>query len=195
MTTPKKAVIGGGDTEMGASFATDVPQMNVHFPIPPETQTRALQNPLANGVFPYLKPGLERDTSWSQQGTSGRLEKNGVVLETDPGRKSYLIADQHMRGILAYNPLPDPATWRLLLPDGASITADGKVGLLRAAIDREANTVEIDHVARDKKQADGLAKRMVLTGFSKQTQILVNGLKVAGQQIASPETGRRGNRA
>jgi len=166
-----------GDQELTASFATDVPQMNVHFPIPPGLQERAMQNPLVNGRFPFLQAGLERNTTWSQQGVTGHLEKNGVVLETDPGRKSYLIADRQALGVLAYNPLPDPANWQLAFPDGASITANGKVGLLRVAVDREANTIEIDHAARDLRQVAELAKSMTLKGFPKETEIRVNGVQ------------------
>ena len=44
-----------------------------------------------NGQWPYLPPGLERDTTWAQQGTTGRLEKNGAVLD-DRGRPQGLPA-------------------------------------------------------------------------------------------------------
>ena len=36
--------------------------------------------------WPYLPTGIERDTTWAQQGTTGRLAKNGAVLTREPGR-------------------------------------------------------------------------------------------------------------
>jgi hypothetical protein len=179
-----------GREEMTAGFATDVRLINSHFPIAPGTQVRVIQNRFANGKRPYLEPGIDRDTSWSQQGSTGKLEKNGVVLLTEPGRKAYLIADREAKGILAYNPLPDPTPWQLLLPDGAAIKADGNVGLFRVAIDREANTVEIDHAARDERQSRGLARTISLLGFGDRTQIRINGLRVDGKPERDSVTGK-----
>jgi hypothetical protein len=179
-----------GDEEMSARFATDVRQMSAHFPIAPGTQERAIQARQVNGTSPLLPAGLERDTSWSQQGITGRLEKNGAVLETEPGRKAYLIAAPGAEGVVAYNPLPDPTSWQLTLPGGARVTAEGNVGLLRLAIDREANTIEIDHAARDERQARALARRMSLAGFSPDTNVLVNGSRAAVSWELDPQSGQ-----
>ena len=102
-----------GDDLLEAGFTTDFSQSNIdHFPIDPGAQERAIPYRRLNGAWPYLPAGLERDTSWAQQGTTGRLEKAGAVLVTEPGRKAYLIADPLMdrRGaVVGYNPLPDLA--------------------------------------------------------------------------------------
>ena len=174
--------MSGGEA-MTARFGTDVPQLAVHFPIKPGTQTRAIQDRRVNGQRPYLPIGLERDTSWSQQGTSGHLEKNGAVLETERGRKAYLIADQDGAGVLAYNPVPDPTSWELSLPDGRRIKADGRVGLMRVAFDRDAHTLDIDHAARDKQQAAGLAKSISITGLQQPMTIRVCGKPAIRREI------------
>ncbi len=179
-----------GEEELAVLFATDVPQATVHFPILPGTQQRAIQDRRVNGNRPYLASGLERDTSWSQQGVTGKLVKNGVTLESEPGRKAYLIADRAAAGVIAYNPLPDPTIWQLTLPDGASIIPDGKVGLLRVAIDREADTVEIDHAARDERQSQDLARLVSLFGFGPRTQVRVNGVDVDGFRTFDPRSGK-----
>ena len=76
-----------------------------------------------NGQWPYLPAGLERDTTWAQQGTTGRLEKNGAVLVTEPGRKAYLIADPVSGAVVGYNPLPDLQAWALTTRDGVMLPA------------------------------------------------------------------------
>jgi hypothetical protein len=179
-----------GDEALSARFATDVRQMSAHFPIAPGTQERAIQARQVNGSSPLLPAGLERDTSWSQQGVTGRLEKNGAVLETEPGRKAYLIVTPGGEGVVAYNPLPDPTWWQLSLPGGARVMADGKVGLLRVAIDREANTVEIDHAAKDERQSRALARRLWLAGFSPNTKARVNGSRAVVSWEIDPQSGK-----
>ena len=97
----------GGDL-LEAGFTTDFGQSNNgHFPIDPGAQERAIPYRRLNGAWPYLPAGLERDTSWAQQGTTGRLEKNGAVLVTERGSKAYLIADPVSGAVVGYNPLPD----------------------------------------------------------------------------------------
>jgi hypothetical protein len=164
-----------GGEEMIARFGTDVQQLPVHFPVKPGMQTRAIQHRRINGQPPYLPAGLERDTSWSQQGTIGRLEKNGAVLENESGRKAYLIADQQRVGVLAYNPLPDLTKWDLRLASGERVKAEGKVGLLRVAIDREAHTLDIDHAVSDPQQTAELAKVFTLTGFGRPYSVRICG--------------------
>src|SRR5262249_55758356 len=83
-----------GNDVMEAGFTTDFGQPSeVHYVITPGQQEKAIPYRRLNGQWPYLPPGLERDTTWAQQGTTGRLEKNGAVLATEPGRKAYLLSD------------------------------------------------------------------------------------------------------
>ena len=137
-----------GKDLMEASFCSDFGQpTETHFAIDPGQQEKAFPVRRLNGQWPYLPPGIERDTTWAQQGTTGRLEKNGAVLESEAGRKAYLIADPLSGGVVAYNPLPDPQTWKLTTRDGASFFADGKLGLLRLEYRPWSHEVVIDHVA------------------------------------------------
>src|SRR6185369_3529159 len=123
-----------------------------------------------NGQWPYLAPGIDRDTTWAQQGTTGRLVKNGAVLTSEPGRKAYLICHPGSGGVIAYNPLPDPQAWSLATRDGASFRADGKVGLLRFEYRPWSREVSIDH-----QGGDGLAKRLMISGLEDVPHVTVNG--------------------
>jgi hypothetical protein len=78
----------------------------------------------------YCRPDWNA-TRANQQGTTGRLEKNGAVLVTERGHKAYLIADPVSGAVVGYNPLPDAQTFELTTPGGVRISADGKVSLLR----------------------------------------------------------------
>ncbi|MFI5030425.1 MAG: hypothetical protein ACHQPH_06970, partial [Reyranellales bacterium] len=103
-----------GKDLMEASFGSSFGQPSeTHFAIDPGQQEKAFPVRRLNGQWPYLPPGIERDNSWAQQGTTGRLEKNGAVLESEAGKKAYLIADPLSGGVIAYNPLPDPQSWKL----------------------------------------------------------------------------------
>jgi hypothetical protein len=171
----------GGDL-MEAAFSTDFSQPSeTHFAINPGQQEKAFAVRRLNGQWPYLPPGLERDTTWAQQGTTGRLEKNGAVLATEPGRKAYLICDPKSGGVVAYNPLPDPQAWALSTKDGASFRPDGKVGLLRLEYRPWSREVLIDHQAGNE-----LARRLAISGLREPPVVTVNG-KRAEVSGAAPD--------
>jgi hypothetical protein len=139
---------------MEAGFTTDFGQSNSdHFPIDPGAQERAIPYWRLHGAWPYLAAGLERDTSWAQQGTSGRLEKAGAVLVTEPGRKAYLIADPVSGAVVGYNPLPDLQAFSLAARDGALFRADGKVGLLRLEYRPWEKACDISHALKPGQKA------------------------------------------
>ena len=163
---------------MEASFCSDFGQPSeTHFAIDPGQQEKAFAVRKLNGQWPYLPPGIDRDTTWAQQGTTGRLEKNGAVLETEAGKKAYLIADPLSGGVVAYNPLPDPQTWKLTTRDGATFFADGKLGLLRLEYRPWSHEVAIDHVLKP-DQTDGTAKRLSIAGLSAAPRVILNGRAV-----------------
>ena len=120
--------------------------------------------------WPYLPPGLERDTTWAQQGTTGRLEKNGAVLITEAGRKAYLIADPLSGAVVAYNPLPDAQAFALATRDGASLRADGKVGLLRVEYRPWARECDISHALKPRQDGAEMAKSLHLLGPARTAQ-------------------------
>jgi hypothetical protein len=168
-----------GKDLMEASFCSSFGQpTETHFAIDPGQQEKAFPVRRLNGQWPYLPPGIDRDTTWAQQGTTGRLEKNGAVLESEAGRKAYLIADPLSGGVVAYNPLPDPQTWKLTTRDGASFFADGKLGLLRLEYRPWSHEVVIDHVPKPDQVGPAMAKRLSIAGLSAAPRIVLNGRSV-----------------
>jgi hypothetical protein len=165
-----------GSDLMEATFSTAFGQPSeTHFAIDPGQQEKAIRMRRLNGQWPYLPAGLERDTTWAQQGTTGRLEKNGAVLTTEPGRKAYLIADPRSGGVVAYNPLPDPQVWVLTTKDGASFKPAGKVGLLRLEYRPWSREVEISHALKADQKGEDLARRLTISGLAQAPRVTVNG--------------------
>ena len=168
----------GGDT-MEAGFGTDFGQpAEQHYVINPGTQEKAIPYRRLNGQWPYLPPGLERDTGWSQQGTTGRLEKNGAVLTGEAGRKSYLLADPKSGAVVGYNPLPDPQSFKLTSRDGASFAADGKVGLLRLEYRPWSREVEISYAPKPDQNGSDMARSIAIEGMAEAPTVTLNGSKV-----------------
>ena len=168
----------GGDT-MEAGFGTDFGQpAEQHYVINPGTQEKAIPYRRLNGQWPYLPPGLERDTGWSQQGTTGRLEKNGAVLTGEAGRKSYLLADPRSGAVVGYNPLPDPQSFKLTSRDGTSFAADGKVGLLRLEYRPWSREVEISYAPKPDQNGSDMARSIAIEGMAEAPTVTLNGSKV-----------------
>jgi hypothetical protein len=165
----------GGDL-MEAGFTTDFGQSNDgHFPIDPGQQEKAIPYRRLNGAWPYLPAGLERDTTWAQQGTGGRLEKAGAVLLTEAGRKAYLIADPLSGAVVGYNPLPDPQSFALTTRDGVSFKADGKVGLLRVEYRPWDKSVDISHVLKAGQDGNDIARSFTILGLAEAPKVTLNG--------------------
>jgi hypothetical protein len=177
---------------MEAAFTTDFSQQTeVHMAISPGVQERAIPYRRLNGQWPYLTAGLERDTTWSQQGTTGRLEKNGAVLVSEPGRKAYLLADPVSGAVVGYNPLPDAQSWTLTTRDGVVVRPDGKVGLLRVEYRPWAVEYEVDYAPKPEQAGTDMARNLTFTGLSRRPQVRLNGrpaevvaVSVGGFQIA-----------
>ena len=169
----------GGDL-MEAGFGTDFGQPSeVHFAINPGSQEAAFPYRRLNGQWPYLPPGLERDTTWSQQGTTGKLEKNGATLLTEPGRKAYLLSDPVGGAVVGYNPLPDPQSWKLTTKDGKTFAADGKLALLRVEYRPWSHEVLISHAPKEDQAGSGdLAHNFSLKGFTAPPKVTLNGKTV-----------------
>ena len=162
---------------MEAAFSTEFAQpVEINYPLEGGAQQKAIPYRRLNGAWPYLPAGIERDSFWAQQGTTGRLAKAGAVLTTEPGRKAYLIADPSSGAVVAYNPLPDPQAFTLTTRDGATFRADGKVGLMRLEYRPWAREIEIDHTP--KPGQDGLAPTITVSGLAAGPKVTVNGHRV-----------------
>ncbi len=169
-----KVAYKSGDDLMEAGFGTEFGQPTAHFSIDPGSQEKAIPWRRLNGEWPYLPAGLERDTSWAQQGTTGRLEKNGAVLTTEAGRKAYLICDPRSGGVLAYNPLPDPQSFALTTRDGATFKADGKVGLLRLEYRPWSHEIDIRHALKPDQHVEDFARTFTVDGLKGPLRVVVN---------------------
>jgi hypothetical protein len=169
----------GGDL-MEAGFTSDFNQQpEDYLPVKPGAQESAIPYRRLNGAWPYLPAGVERDTTWAQQGTSGRLQKNGAVLTTEAGRKAYLIADPLTgpgRGaVVAYNPLPDLQAFSLTTREGVSLRADGKVGLLRVEYRPWAREWDISHVLKPGQDGADVARSLSISGLAMTPKVILNG--------------------
>jgi hypothetical protein len=169
-----------GQDLMEAGFATDFAQADVHFAVQPGQHTKALPYRRINGAWPYLSPGIDRDTTVSQQGTIGRLEKNGAVLTTEKGRMSYLQADARSGTYTGYNPLPDPTDWSLSVPGGVTIQAGGKVSLLRVAVQPKENRLWIDYATKPDQNGPEMATHLLVSGFTQPPTVVRDGMPFAG---------------
>lgn len=129
-----------------------------------------------NGAWAYLPAGLDRDSTLTQQGTTGRLEKGGAVLQCEPGRMAYLQTEPRSATFVGFNPLPDPTCWRLTLPGGQRVEADGRLSLTRVEVQPEQGRVAIDYAAKPDQAGDDMASALLLFGFGETAPaVTVNG--------------------
>jgi hypothetical protein len=133
-----------------------------------------------NGAWPYLPQGTQRDTPWSVQGSTGRLEKNGAILESEPGYRTYLLSEPAGGVVTAYNPVPDPLFLRLTTPDGVTVRADGRLGLARIEVHPGGQRILIDHQLKPEQAARAdMAAAVVIGGVQEEPEILLNGTPLA----------------
>lgn len=140
-----------------------------------------------NGQWPYLAEGINRDTSATIQGTTGRLEKNGAVLDVGKGNMGYLVSLPTKGVVVAWNPFPDLVPFALDLPPagdggrnpGGRISADGRVGLCQIICDTRDHGIVVEHAVRpgDADQAD-LATGLLIAGGAGVKSATVNGREV-----------------
>jgi hypothetical protein len=131
-----------------------------------------------NGRWPYLPDGLQRDSPWSVQGFTGRLEKSGAVLENEPGRTGYLLASPKTGTYIGYNPLPDLTAWRMSVPGGIKLFADARVSLLRAVVQPATGTFHIDYAAKPGQDSPDMASVLYLAGLKTAPAVELNGRKL-----------------
>ncbi|HOS42611.1 MAG TPA: hypothetical protein PK794_02880, partial [Armatimonadota bacterium] len=137
-----------------------------------------------NGAWPYLAPGMDRDSTFTQMGATGRLEKGGAVLTCEPGVTGYLQAEPASGTYAGFNPLPDPTLWSLSVPGGVTVKADGRVSLLRCAVQPAANRLLVDYGVKDGQQTPDMATALLVFGLKAAPAVEVNGKAVAGPLAA-----------
>ena len=129
-----------------------------------------------NGKWPYLPPGIFRDSPTSIQGTTGRLEKGGAVLATKPGQMAFLQAEPTTGTYAACNPFSDPTPFELTVPGGMRITGDGKVGIARITVRPKENKLWADCAFRPDQAGPGLATALYVAGPPKPPAVVLNGV-------------------
>ncbi len=127
-----------------------------------------------NGQWPYLAPGVERETTLSIQGTAGTLAKNGAVLRHQPGLMAYLLTEPISGTYLFSNPLPDPQYLEITVPGGMTITADGRLALAQCTANTAASTLDVRYAAKEGQVGDDMAAALVLTGCATAPKVTVN---------------------
>ncbi len=129
-----------------------------------------------NGAWPYNAPGIDRDSTLTIQGTTGKLEKRGAVLTTEAGRMAYLQTEPITGTYAGFNPFPDLTAWSLGVPGGITVTANGRLGLARVTVRPGENKVWVDYAFRDdQKQISDRASALTLKGFQRPPLVEVNG--------------------
>lgn len=143
-----------------------------------------------NGQWPYLAKDVERDSPVAQQTRTGRTEKNGCTVRTEPGRVEYLLTDPASGTFSAFNVLPDLALWSMECPGGIKLQADGRLGLARVTVCPAANKVWVECAFNDAQLArPDRATALALTGFAKPPEVLVNGARVT-EPLAAIQDGK-----
>ena len=137
-----------------------------------------------NGQWPYLPAGMDRDSSLTQQGSTGRLDKNGATLRCEPGRMAYLQTEPISGTYAGFNPLPDLTFWSLSIPGDVSVKADGRVGLLRVAVRPRENKVWVDYDLKPEQQGSELATALLVFGLKAAPTVERNGKPLAGKPLA-----------
>ena len=165
------------------------------------------KNREVNGKWPYLEPGVFKQTPLGVQSVAGRIEVGGATLVTDPKRMAYLQCEPTTGHIVAFNPLPDANAFALTLPGGVAINADGKVAMTSVTYNTKTRRIDVDYARKpatasgrviynakehavevDKdasksqgEKSDGVtATRFLVTGLDAAPQVTFNGKALTG---------------
>ncbi|MEX0655730.1 MAG: hypothetical protein WD534_08670 [Phycisphaeraceae bacterium] len=165
-----------GEDLMEMGVGTDYEQAEAHFAVEPGQHRRAIPYRRINGEQPYLPEGIDRDTTLTQQGTTGRLEKNGAVLEMEAGRKMYLQTEPVSGTYTGYNPIPELSTWSLAVPGEVEVRADGRLGIARISVRPLEGKLWIDQAYKpgQRDEAD-VAERLLVFGLDEVPEVVLNG--------------------
>jgi len=141
-----------------------------------ETLDKLFAYQRVNDQWPYLPEGIDRDSQLVQQGSAGRLEKNGAVLRTEPGRMAMLMTEPRSRTYAAYNVLAEPTDLDFTVPGDVRLTADGRLGLCRVIFEAGENRLSIDHaLTAEQARQDGVASAVFASGLDPSVKIILNG--------------------
>jgi len=126
---------------------------------------------------------LDRDTTLTQQGRTGRLEKNGAVLVSQPGMTAYLQTEPQSGTYTVFNPLPDPQAMEFTVPGGVRITADAKLGMTRVSVRPGECKLWVDAALKPDQVGRGLARQLLVSGMARGPEVVLNGAPLAASAI------------
>lgn len=142
-----------------------------------------------NGRWPYLPADMDRDTTLTQQGRSGRLEKNGAVLVSEKGKMAYLMTIPSTGTYAGFNPFPEPMAWSMSVPGNVTVTADGKLGLARIAVRPNECRVWVDYALKeDQKGLAGMATKLIISGMRQAPLVEYNGKPIGRTSVITLST-------
>ena len=144
-----------------------------------------------NGRWPLLPAGIDRDSTLTQQGSTGRLEKNGAVLRSEKGRMAYLQTELLSGTFAGFNPLPDPTFWSLRAPGGVTIKADGKLGLARIVVCPQKDQIWVDYAVMKGQTSEGLAKALLVFGMQNPPAVMFGNTLLPGSPATLTLDGKK----
>jgi len=121
------------------------------------------------GTWPYLAEGVHRDDLHSVQSTTGLLVKHGAVLQTSQGKMAYLKVYPDQERVIAINPFKEPVSWKLSLPGGQTVEANGLIGQCRMDVDLKHHLLVLDI---NPEEVEGAATALI---FSSPMTVILNG--------------------
>jgi len=159
-----------GQDVLRASSCTFVEKKDGSEAYDPNLRTHTL-----NGVNTDLPPGIELDTPYAQQGFN-KIAKNGATLAGDDQRRLFLLTEPKAGVYCGWNPVPDLTHWQFTVPDGPTVTADGRLGLCRMVARPQEKTLVIDHYFKGAQQKDtSAATALLITGVDTPPAVTLNG--------------------
>lgn len=128
-----------------------------------------------NGKWPYNAPGMERDSTLTQQGTTGHLEKNSATLTSEPGHMTYLLTEPGSGTYMGLNPFSDPTFWEMNTPGGIGVKADGRLGMTRVIVRPKENSIWVDYDAMTNATRPDMATSLLVFGLKIPPVVELNG--------------------
>jgi len=124
-----------------------------------------------NGKSPYPPPGIVRESNCVIAGSTGRLEKNGAVLTTDPGptmevrgkdvRAQWWLINEPLNGIIeVVNAMEIPTSMKLEAP--GLVARCEKFPLGRLTLDAERGVIRVDAFGAAPIEVSGIDLKKVL---------------------------------
>ena len=133
-----------------------------------------------NGKWPYNQPDIQRDTTLTQMGESGKLEKNGATLLSAPRSMAYLLADPAHGLFSAYQPYSKPTFQSLSLPGDIRVEADGRLPISRVSIQQSSHKIEVSYANKaGNSKEPGMASHLLFFGLKDVKEAELNGKKTA----------------